>query len=158
MAEPIDVVDYDERWPQVFETLRFEVVAVLGSVALAVEHVGSTSVPGLSAKPIIDMDVVVASRAEVPTAIQRLATIGYIHRGGLLHVGTTRSPLSIESGDTRTSTPPPRAPLAYVRRNCWEGICGNVAGRLRAARWQELPAITRRERAAAIRVLLSRAA
>ncbi|HEY3322487.1 MAG TPA: GrpB family protein [Planctomycetota bacterium] len=83
MGAPIDVVDYDKRWPQIFEALRLRVVTTLGSVALAVEHVGSTSVPGLAAKPIIDMDVVVGSEAAVPVAIQRLATLGYVHRGNL---------------------------------------------------------------------------
>ena len=51
--------------------------------ALAIEHIGSTSVPGLSAKPIIDMSVVVQSPEHVPLVIKRLATLGYVHRGNL---------------------------------------------------------------------------
>jgi GrpB-like predicted nucleotidyltransferase (UPF0157 family) len=50
-------------------------------VALTVEHAGSTSVPGLAAKPIIDMTVIVASEREVPLAIAQLATLGYVHLG-----------------------------------------------------------------------------
>ena len=46
-------------------------------------HVGSTAVPGLAAKPIIDLDVVVASRDEVPRAIEALDRLGYAHRGDL---------------------------------------------------------------------------
>lgn len=80
---PIEVVDYDPTWPDVFEELRTHVWAVVGDFALVIQHVGSTSVPGLAAKPIIDMSVVVKSGEDVPRAIARLATLGYVHRGGL---------------------------------------------------------------------------
>jgi GrpB-like predicted nucleotidyltransferase (UPF0157 family) len=55
----------------------------VGGVALVVEHVGSTAVPGLAAKPVIDVDVVVATGADVPRAVAALASIGYRHRGDL---------------------------------------------------------------------------
>jgi GrpB-like predicted nucleotidyltransferase (UPF0157 family) len=55
----------------------------VSDIALTVEHVGSTAVEGLSAKPVIDTCIVVASRADVPACIERLARIGYIHRGDL---------------------------------------------------------------------------
>lgn len=77
----IEVVDYDPAWPDVFEQLRRRVWGVVGDFALAIHHVGSTSVPGLAAKPIIDMDVVVESGDDVPRAIARLATLGYVHQG-----------------------------------------------------------------------------
>lgn len=83
MPEPIAVVDYQVCWADVFETLRTSVAACLGSVAVRIEHVGSTSVPGLAAKPIIDMDVVVASTADLPLAIERLGALGYVHQGDL---------------------------------------------------------------------------
>jgi GrpB-like predicted nucleotidyltransferase (UPF0157 family) len=67
----------------VFERLRSYVWPVVSDVALAIEYVGSISVPGLAAKPIIDLDVVVPGEAEVPVAIERLATLGYVHRGNL---------------------------------------------------------------------------
>lgn len=79
----IVVVDYDPTWPNVFEQLRSHVWPVVGDVAMTIEHVGSTSVPGLAAKPIIDMTVVVPSPREVPLAVARLATLGYEHRGDL---------------------------------------------------------------------------
>lgn len=79
----IEVVDYDPAWPDRFERLRSYVWPAIEDVALSIEHVGSTSVPGLAAKPIIDMTVVVKSRADVPRAIARLATLGYVHRGDL---------------------------------------------------------------------------
>jgi GrpB-like predicted nucleotidyltransferase (UPF0157 family) len=67
--------------------LRSRIVPVLGSIAVAIEHVGSTAVPGLAAKPIIDMDVVVASAGDVRVAIERLAALGYVHQGNLGIVG-----------------------------------------------------------------------
>ena len=83
MPGPVIIVDYDPRWPVVFEELRAPVVAALGDLVVIVEHVGSTAVPGLAAKPIIDMDVVVPSVADIPEAIGRLAILGYVHRGDL---------------------------------------------------------------------------
>jgi GrpB-like predicted nucleotidyltransferase (UPF0157 family) len=52
-------------------------------VALRIDHVGSTAVPGLAAKPIIDMDVVLASERDLPAVTERLAAIGYRWRGDL---------------------------------------------------------------------------
>ena len=83
MPEPVVIVDYDPQWPGLFEELRAPVVAALGELVVIVEHVGSTAVPGLAAKPIIDMDVVVPSVADIPEAIRRLASLGYVHRGDL---------------------------------------------------------------------------
>jgi GrpB-like predicted nucleotidyltransferase (UPF0157 family) len=83
MREPVIIVDYDSHWPVLFEELRAPVLATLGDLVVIVEHVGSTAVPGLAAKPIIDMDVVVPSVSEIPKAIERLAALGYIHQGDL---------------------------------------------------------------------------
>lgn len=77
------VVDYDPSWPDVFESLRQSVWPAIRDMASSVEHVGSTAVPGLAAKPVIDMDVIVASRDRVPEAIMRLKALGYVHQGNL---------------------------------------------------------------------------
>ena len=79
----ITVVDYDPNWPEEFLRLRSQLWPAVSDVALAVEHVGSTSVPGLAAKPIIDVSVVVRSQADIPSAINRLAPLGYVHLGQL---------------------------------------------------------------------------
>jgi GrpB-like predicted nucleotidyltransferase (UPF0157 family) len=79
----IVVVDYDPSWPRGFERVRSKVWPVVSDVALAIEHVGSTSVPGLAAKPSIDISVVVRADVDVPVAIERLARLGYVHRGNL---------------------------------------------------------------------------
>src|SRR5690348_9299056 len=76
------VVDYDPNWPQLFESLRSAVWAVVADIAISIEHVGSTAVPGLTAKPVIDMDVIVPDR-EVSAAITRLAGLGYEHQGDI---------------------------------------------------------------------------
>jgi GrpB-like predicted nucleotidyltransferase (UPF0157 family) len=76
----IEVVDYDPRWPKTFERLRSRIWTALRDVALSVEHVGSTSVPGLAAKPIIDISIVVPERSDVQTGISRLATLGYVQQ------------------------------------------------------------------------------
>jgi GrpB-like predicted nucleotidyltransferase (UPF0157 family) len=79
----IEVVDYDPSWPNTFESLRARLWPALADVALSIEHVGSTSVPGLAAKPIIDISIMVPENPDVPIGISRLATLGYIHRGDL---------------------------------------------------------------------------
>jgi GrpB-like predicted nucleotidyltransferase (UPF0157 family) len=78
---PVVVVDYDDAWPALFEKIARLVRRSLAGVALAVEHIGSTSVPGLAAKPIVDIDVVVRSTEEVPAAIERLRALGYVYQG-----------------------------------------------------------------------------
>lgn len=83
MAQPVVIVDYDPAWPEVFAALRDRVTAALGDLAVAVEHVGSTAVPGLAAKPIVDLDVVIPSAADLPAAIARLESLGYAHQGNL---------------------------------------------------------------------------
>jgi len=77
------IQDYDPRWPQLFETLRSRIEAVIPGMAAAIEHVGSTAVPGLAAKPIIDLDVLLISATDLPVVIAKLASFGYEHRGDL---------------------------------------------------------------------------
>jgi GrpB-like predicted nucleotidyltransferase (UPF0157 family) len=77
------IQDYDSSWPHAFSKLATRVKAALGSLIVTVEHIGSTAVPGLAAKPIIDLDVVLASPVDLPEAIRRLNSIGYVHEGDL---------------------------------------------------------------------------
>lgn len=85
MGKPgIVVTEYDPAWPRLFEVLRGRLLDALGEgLAVAVEHVGSTSVPGLAAKPILDIDAVVRATEDVPLAIERLQRAGYRHEGNL---------------------------------------------------------------------------
>src|SRR4030095_15038477 len=68
----IRIVDYDEDWPKKFETHARIIADALGSSALRVEHIGSTSVPGLAAKPIIDILVVVSDSADESSYLPKL--------------------------------------------------------------------------------------
>src|SRR5262245_7899068 len=79
----IVVVEYDPNWPAVFEQLRLGIWPAISDLATSIEHVGSTSVAGLAAKPIIDITVVVPTAADVPLAINRLSALGYVHQGNL---------------------------------------------------------------------------
>lgn len=81
----IEVVEYDPAWPQRFEQLRREyadAMAAAGVPVVAIEHVGSTSVPGLAAKPIIDCDIVVAAQ-QVAAASAALTGLGFTPLGDL---------------------------------------------------------------------------
>lgn len=79
----IEVVDWSPRWAEQFEEVAAGLTRALADVRSArVEHVGSTSVPGLAAKPILDVDVIVEPE-EVPAAVAALESVGYVHRGDL---------------------------------------------------------------------------
>jgi len=75
----IKIVPYDSSWPAQFETEAGAILKALGSAALRIEHVGSTSVPGLAAKPIIDIQVSVASLEALVLYSESLARLGYTH-------------------------------------------------------------------------------
>jgi GrpB-like predicted nucleotidyltransferase (UPF0157 family) len=77
------VVPYDERWAQDFKDIASEIRDALGELALDIQHVGSTAVPGLSAKPIIDIDVVIRDHAAFNAVVSALEAIGYHHEGDL---------------------------------------------------------------------------
>jgi GrpB-like predicted nucleotidyltransferase (UPF0157 family) len=83
MTGVIVVSDYDPRWAERFEDLRLRLAPHLAGLAVSIEHVGSTAVPGCAAKPIIDLDVVVAEEAAMPELVSRLAGQGYRHEGDL---------------------------------------------------------------------------
>ena len=74
----IEVVDPDPAWPERFTELCGRIRAVLGERALRVEHVGSTAVPGLAAKPVIDVDLTVADAADEPAWLPPLEEAGFL--------------------------------------------------------------------------------
>jgi GrpB-like predicted nucleotidyltransferase (UPF0157 family) len=75
----IQVVEYDDRWPADFERVAGVIRGVLGERVLELHHVGSTSVPGLPAKPVIDVDLVVADPADEPAYLPDLLAAGFRH-------------------------------------------------------------------------------
>lgn len=79
----VTVRSYDPQWALDFQKICRELEEALGEYALRIAHVGSTSVSGLSAKPIIDIDVVMESYGVFPEVRRRLAVAGYLHEGDL---------------------------------------------------------------------------
>lgn len=73
----IAIVPYDPSWPAAYEQLAAEVNAALGPQVLALDHVGSTSVPGLKAKPVIDIDLTVADGADEAAYVPALEQHGF---------------------------------------------------------------------------------
>ena len=83
MTKKVTVLPYDKAWSTAFETIRREVEEALGELILGIEHVGSTAVEGMSAKPCIDLDVIIADYGVFARVVQKLETIGYFHEGDL---------------------------------------------------------------------------
>ena len=84
---PVQIVEYDPQWPIVYDQLKQVISTKLGDLACGIEHVGSTAVPGLAAKPILDIDVIVRSSDQLPAVIDKLAELGYVHEGDLRVAG-----------------------------------------------------------------------
>jgi GrpB-like predicted nucleotidyltransferase (UPF0157 family) len=79
-AHPVEIVAYDPAWPERFAELGLELRAGLGEVALRIDHIGSTAVPGLAAKPIIDIQVSVADFEPLAAYRRPLERLGYVYR------------------------------------------------------------------------------
>lgn len=79
----IVVKDYNEEWAKEFEKLKSVYLEHMEHLNIDVQHVGSTSVPGLAAKPIIDMDIIVDSDETKASVIDVLSELGYIHEGDM---------------------------------------------------------------------------
>jgi GrpB-like predicted nucleotidyltransferase (UPF0157 family) len=79
-AAPITIADYDPTWPGLFAREEKRIRAVLGDRVVRIEHTGSTSVPGLAAKPIIDIALVVADSSDEPSYVPDLESAGYALR------------------------------------------------------------------------------
>jgi GrpB-like predicted nucleotidyltransferase (UPF0157 family) len=77
---PITLAPYDPAWPARYERERERILAALGGAALRVEHIGSTAVPGLAAKPIVDIDLAVADVEDEATFVPALVRAGYVLR------------------------------------------------------------------------------
>lgn len=75
----LEVVPYDSHWPAAFEAEAIHLRTALGSLALRIDHNGSTSIPGLGAKPIIDIQVSVAALQPIAAYGERLQAVGYVH-------------------------------------------------------------------------------
>ncbi len=77
MKAPIAIVDYDPRWPRFYDEEKTNILRVIGPMVVGIEHTGSTAVPGLAAKPIIDILVGVQHLSDATWCIQPLRTLRY---------------------------------------------------------------------------------
>ena len=77
------VCQYDPKWKKDFLNIKNEIQTALGNLAITIEHVGSTSVEGLAAKPVIDTDVVISDYSMLEEVVWRLSKIEYEHEGNL---------------------------------------------------------------------------
>lgn len=75
--EPVVLAPYDPRWPRMFDEQAQTIQQALAGQEITIEHVGSTAVPGLAAKPIIDIDLIVADSADEPTYVSHLERVGF---------------------------------------------------------------------------------
>lgn len=80
MSEPIEILVYDAEWPRLFEALGSDLRTGLGPVALRIDHIGSTAIVGLAAKPIIDVQISVASLEPVSPFADPLTELGFVLR------------------------------------------------------------------------------
>ncbi len=77
MSAPIQIVDYNPNWPSMYEMEKELILVTVGGLAVRLEHVGSTAVPGLGAKPIIDIMAAVRRIDDAAKIVEPLAGIGY---------------------------------------------------------------------------------
>lgn len=77
MTYPVEIVEYDPQWPVLYEEEKGRILGVIGHKIVAIEHIGSTAVRGLAAKPIIDIMVAVRRLADAGECIEPLQSIGY---------------------------------------------------------------------------------
>ena len=80
-TKKIVVLPYDAAWQAAFEKIKSEIEEAIGDLIIGIEHVGSTSVEGMSAKPCIDIDVIINDYSVFTAAVDGLKAIGYIMRG-----------------------------------------------------------------------------
>lgn len=77
---PVELVEYDPAWPAQYERERARIVGALGDTVVRIEHTGSTSVPGLAAKPIIDITLIVPASSNEAAYVPALEAVGYVLR------------------------------------------------------------------------------
>jgi GrpB-like predicted nucleotidyltransferase (UPF0157 family) len=78
LSKPIVIRDYDPQWPQLYAVEERLLWEILSPSAVQIEHIGSTSIPGLAAKPIIDISVAVQDLTDVTACVPALTDAGYV--------------------------------------------------------------------------------
>jgi GrpB-like predicted nucleotidyltransferase (UPF0157 family) len=113
---PIALAEYDPRWPQMFEREAARIRTALGDTMVRLEHTGSTSVPGLAAKPIIDITLIVPDSADEAAYVPQLEAAGYT-----LRIGTS-------TGCSRVPTPTSISTSSAPGTWSWSGWSASATG------------------------------
>jgi GrpB-like predicted nucleotidyltransferase (UPF0157 family) len=79
MKGKIEIADYDPRWPELFEAERQRILEATNGLIIAIEHIGSTSVPGLAAKPVIDIMPGLRALSDAAQCIEPIVGLGYTY-------------------------------------------------------------------------------
>ena len=82
-TKKVIVLPYARDWKDAFQKIKVEIEEAIGDLMIGIEHVGSTSVEGMSAKPCIDVDVIIRDYTVFHDVVSRLSAIGYMHEGDL---------------------------------------------------------------------------
>ena len=82
-TKKVVVLPYDSEWSAAFDAIKAELENALGALVVSIEHIGSTSVKGMSAKPCVDIDVVIKDYSVFSAVVDKLDKIGYEHEGDL---------------------------------------------------------------------------
>lgn len=120
MPQHITVLDYDPEWPLKYNKERDHIIEILKDNCLSIYHIGSTSVPGLAAKPIIDIMVVVRSLAQADLAAEKFSDLGYEYLG---EFGIAGRRYLRKGGDERTHQ------LHIFQADDWKNIQRHLAFR-----------------------------
>jgi len=80
LVDEVFIEEYNEEWPQLFKALGFKLRESLGEAAVRIDHIGSTSIPRLSAKPIIDIQITVRHLERMELYRERIESVGFVFR------------------------------------------------------------------------------
>jgi len=108
----VEIQPYDPEWPKQFDDLRRAIEPRIQEHILKIEHIGSTSVPGLAAKPVLDIEIVIRTEYHLPAVIDELKTLGYAHEGNLGTAG--REAFRRESDETPKVEPARKWPVHHL--------------------------------------------
>ena len=120
MPQNITVLDYDPEWPLKYNKERDHIIEILKDNCISIYHIGSTSVPGLAAKPIIDIMVVVRSLERTDRAAEKFSDLGYEYLG---EFGIAGRRYLRKGGDERTHQ------LHIFQADDWKNIQRHLAFR-----------------------------
>jgi GrpB-like predicted nucleotidyltransferase (UPF0157 family) len=99
-TQHIDICDWSAEWPEAFAIKAAAIRQNLGCQAVRIDHIGSTSIAGLAAKPIIDIQISVADLRQTDTLIEKMTAIGYVWRAS--NPDLTKRYFRERPGDART--------------------------------------------------------